>query len=66
MEMREYGAVLFDLDGVLTPTAEVHMQAWSDMFNAFLASKGVEADYTDEDYFRHVDGKPHVLAGTAT
>ena len=58
MEMREYGAVLFDLDGVLTPTAEVHMQAWSDMFNAFLASRGAEADYTDEDYFRHVDGKP--------
>lgn len=58
MELREFGAVLFDLDGVLTPTAEVHMAAWSDMFNAYLTSRGAAADYTDEDYFRYVDGKP--------
>ena len=30
-------AVLFDLDGVVTPTAEVHMRAWARMFNDFLA-----------------------------
>ena len=29
-------AVLFDLDGVVTPTAEVHMRAWSHMFNTWL------------------------------
>ena len=34
---RDYDAVLFDLDGVVTPTAEVHMRAWAEMFNAFLA-----------------------------
>ena len=66
-------AVLFDLDGVITPTAQVHMQAWSEMFNAFLddlrgrdASEAGElrspgadlSPYTDEDYFAHVDGKP--------
>lgn len=54
-------AVLFDLDGVITPTAEVHMRAWSDMFNDFLASwagAGDTAPYTDVDYFAHVDGKP--------
>ena len=34
----DHDAVLFDLDGVLTPTAEVHMRAWSEMFNAFLSS----------------------------
>ena len=50
-------AVLFDLDGVITPTAEVHMRAWSTMFNAFLEPRG-EAPYTDDDYFAHVDGKP--------
>ena len=58
----EYDAVLFDLDGVVTPTAEVHMRAWAEMFNAFLQSyDGVAADrspYTDADYFAHVDGKP--------
>ncbi|MGA8258349.1 MAG: beta-phosphoglucomutase family hydrolase [Nocardioides sp.] len=53
-----YGAVLFDLDGVITPTAEVHMRAWAQMFNAFLDERGAERPYTDADYFEHVDGKP--------
>jgi len=52
-----YGAALFDLDGVLTPTAEVHRRAWSKMFNEFLAPLGL-APYTDDDYFAYVDGKP--------
>jgi beta-phosphoglucomutase family hydrolase len=58
---REYDAVLFDLDGVVTPTAEVHMRAWSEMFNAFLSSwagAGDTSPYTEDDYFAHVDGKP--------
>jgi beta-phosphoglucomutase family hydrolase len=55
-------AVLFDLDGVLTPTAVVHMAAWSEMFNAYLAGARYEgadtSPYTPEDYYAHVDGKP--------
>jgi beta-phosphoglucomutase family hydrolase len=54
----EYDAILFDLDGVITPTAVVHMRAWSEMFNAFLADSPGQAPYTDADYFAHVDGKP--------
>ena len=54
----DYGAVLFDLDGVITPTAEVHMHAWSAMFNEFLDAHGYAPPYTDRDYFDHVDGKP--------
>ena len=58
----DHDSVLFDLDGVLTPTAEGHMRAWAEMFNAFLSSwHGPAADtsaYTDDDYFAHVDGKP--------
>jgi beta-phosphoglucomutase family hydrolase len=50
-------AVLFDLDGVITPTAEVHMHAWAEMFSAFLAQQHA-APYTEQDYFAHVDGKP--------
>ena len=50
-------AVLFDLDGVITPTAEVHMHAWAEMFAPVLDEHGV-APYTDRDYFDHVDGKP--------
>ena len=48
----------FDLDGVLTPTAEVHMQAWSEMFNSFLDRQWAGGRYTDDDYFSYVDGKP--------
>ncbi|GAA4400440.1 beta-phosphoglucomutase family hydrolase [Fodinibacter luteus] len=62
MTWSTYDAVLFDLDGVLTPTAEVHMRAWAEMFGAFLATwDDPDADtssYTDDDYFAHVDGKP--------
>jgi len=58
-----WDAVLFDLDGVVTPTAEVHMHAWEAMFTAFLTARSA-ADhtsyppYTEQDYFAHVDGKP--------
>ncbi|CAN5188078.1 beta-phosphoglucomutase family hydrolase [soil metagenome] len=58
MDWDDYEAVLFDLDGVITPTAEVHMRAWAAMFNSFLDERGVEPPYTDQDYFDHVDGKP--------
>ncbi|BDZ47139.1 HAD family hydrolase [Naasia aerilata] len=53
----DYRAVLFDLDGVLTPTADVHMHAWREMFTALFAAKGVTEPYTDEDYFTYLDGK---------
>ena len=54
----EYDAALFDLDGVVTPTAEVHMRAWSAMFNDYLKTKPGQEPYTDEDYYAYVDGKP--------
>jgi beta-phosphoglucomutase family hydrolase len=55
----EYDAVLFDLDGVLTPTALVHMRAWQQMFNDFLAAHHPDQPaYADDDYFTYVDGKP--------
>lgn len=52
--------LLFDLDGVLTPTAEVHMRAWARMFTAVLAARGAGEPYTDADYFAHIDGKPRL------
>lgn len=58
MDWSSYDAALFDLDGVITPTAEVHMRAWDRMFNATLAERGVTEPYTADDYFRYVDGKP--------
>jgi len=58
MDWTPYDAVLFDLDGVITPTAYLHMRAWAEMFTAFLDSHGVSEPYTDDDYFAYVDGKP--------
>ncbi|HHX84891.1 MAG TPA: HAD hydrolase-like protein, partial [Actinomycetales bacterium] len=52
-------AVLFDLDGVITPTAEKHMQAWNRMFTTYFTERGIDP-YSDEDYFRYIDGKPRV------
>ncbi len=49
--------VLFDLDGVLTPTAEVHMRAWKAVFDDVFARWGITAPYTDADYYDYVDGK---------
>jgi beta-phosphoglucomutase family hydrolase len=42
--------VLFDLDGVITPTAEIHEHAWAELFAAY--------DYTEDDYLQYIDGKP--------
>lgn len=57
-EDRSFGAALFDLDGVLTPTAEVHMKAWNRMFTDYFTSHGITPAYTDDDYYAYVDGKP--------
>lgn len=54
----DYEAALFDLDGVLTPTAEVHMGAWAHMFAELLEGYPSQPPYTDQDYFDHVDGRP--------
>ncbi len=55
---------LFDLDGVLTPTAKVHAQAWKQMFDEFLrgwyARQGepFREFALPNDYDTYVDGKP--------
>jgi beta-phosphoglucomutase family hydrolase len=58
VDWNDYDAALFDLDGVITPTAEVHMRAWAKMFGEFLQSRGIVEPYVDSDYFTYVDGKP--------
>ncbi|MBA3289530.1 MAG: beta-phosphoglucomutase family hydrolase [Acidimicrobiia bacterium] len=55
-----YDAVLFDLDGVITPTADVHERAWRTMFDEFLA-RHVGDGYTpcsEQDYLAYIDGRP--------
>ena len=56
-DLTRYDAVLFDLDGVLTPTAEVHMRAWRTMFEELFATWALHPPYTERDYFDYLDGK---------
>lgn len=56
-DLTSYDAVLFDLDGVLTPTAEVHMHAWQTMFEELFADWDITPPYTERDYFDYLDGK---------
>ena len=54
-------ACLFDLDGVLTPTALVHAAAWKEMFDAFLHDRegdGFRPFDSTADYDTYVDGRP--------
>jgi beta-phosphoglucomutase family hydrolase len=51
-------AILFDLDGVLTPTATVHERAWKELFEGYLSSRPDVPGYREEDYFDFIDGKP--------
>ncbi|MGA1219752.1 MAG: HAD family hydrolase [Ilumatobacteraceae bacterium] len=45
-------AVLFDLDGVITPTADIHQRAWLQALSDF------DADETD--YHNYIDGRPRL------
>ncbi len=45
-------AVLFDLDGVITPTADIHQRAWLQALSNF------DADETD--YHNYIDGRPRL------
>lgn len=55
---------LFDLDGVLTPTAKVHAAAWQEMFDGYLRQRADQAGQhfvpfdPVADYDTYVDGKP--------
>lgn len=63
-----YTGVLFDLDGVLTPTARVHASAWKRTFDAVLedlTGPGFRPFDADEEYRRYVDGRPR-YDGVAT
>lgn len=60
----EITAYLFDLDGVLTRTAQLHARAWKQTFDDFLRRRadrtGTRFRPFDQktDYDRYVDGKP--------
>ena len=61
---RDFDAVIFDLDGVLTDTAGVHAAAWKTVFDAFLQrwaeqqGRAFQPFDIHSDYLRYVDGRP--------
>jgi alpha,alpha-trehalase len=60
----KYGAVLFDLDGVVTKTAKVHAASWKKLFDEYLKRRAGgqggswEPFDISSDYNTYVDGKP--------
>jgi beta-phosphoglucomutase family hydrolase len=59
-----YDAVLFDLDGVITDTVNLHAASWKQMFDEYLKKRATHSgkefcpfDIT-ADYLLYVDGKP--------
>ena len=61
---KKFDAVLLDLDGVITDTANLHAACWKQVFDEYLrkrAAHGAEAFRPfdlDADYRLYVDGKP--------
>src|SRR5215208_5235110 len=59
-----FGAILFDLDGVLTSTADIHASAWKRMFDDYLSRRAEERGEPFRpfdiatDYKLYVDGRP--------
>jgi beta-phosphoglucomutase family hydrolase len=59
-----FDAILFDLDGVITNTAEVHAACWKKMFDEYLRNRATQTGETfypfdlASDYGLYVDGKP--------
>ena len=60
----ELDAILLDLDGVVTETAETHARAWKATFDEYLRQRAARVGGSQEpfdlkqDYERYVDGKP--------
>ena len=60
----QYDAVLFDLDGVITNTANLHATCWKQMFDEYLRTRAEQRSEAfrpfdlSTDYRLYVDGKP--------
>ncbi len=53
-----FDAVIFDLDGVVVSTVNIHMAAWKKAFDEFLALVPQNKPFNKQDYLLYVDGKP--------
>lgn len=64
LDLAQFDAAIFDLDGVITKTARVHATAWKKLFDDFLQARGLQTNEPFQafdlikDYRQYVDGKP--------
>lgn len=54
-------AVIFDVDGVITDTAQIHFKCWKEVFDKFLiqyskSKQKIFMPFTENDYLNYVDG----------
>jgi beta-phosphoglucomutase family hydrolase len=57
--LKDLAAFLFDMDGVLTRTTDLHIRSWKRVFDEFFAARGgTDRPFTVEDYRQYVDGRP--------
>ncbi|MCJ0978935.1 HAD-IA family hydrolase [Rhodococcus sp. ARC_M12] len=58
---RTIAAVLFDLDGVVTDSAELHERAWKKTLDSLLTAAGQsDRPFTHQDYLDYIDGRHRV------
>lgn len=59
-----FRAIVLDLDGVVTRTADLHAASWKELFDEFLQRRAKSTGISqrpfdiETDYLQHVDGKP--------
>jgi alpha,alpha-trehalase len=64
LNLGEIEAVIFDMDGVITNTADIHAAAWKQLFDEYLKRRAKQNRERFQpfdaglDYRRYVDGKP--------
>ena len=63
IDLGAVAAVVFDTDGVVIDSAQVHAQAWKQTFDELLRSRGTrpfEPFDVRNDYLAYIDGKPRL------
>ena len=64
IELNDIDAFIFDMDGVITDTANIHATAWKQLFDEYLKKAAARNNElfqpfdVNSDYLLYVDGKP--------
>lgn len=53
-----YKAILFDLDGVITDTRDIHFKSWKMLFENFFKERGIARKFSEIEYKQYFDGRP--------